>query len=171
MKSRNKIRIAACAALVGFAASANPIFEGWYADPQIRRYSDTYWVFPTTSARFANQTSFDAFSSKDMKTWTKHPRILTTNEVSWAKGAMWAPDAHEVGGRYYLFFSANNSYPVGGKREDGEPQKEAKLSGYGGIGVAVADRPEGPYRDLIGKPSSTTANGTWCTADGDAATS
>ena len=152
MKSRNRVRLAACAALVSIAAWGNPIFEGWYADPQIRRYGDSYWVFPTTSDRFARQVSFDAFSSKDMKTWTKHPRILTTNEVSWAQGAMWAPDAHEVGGRYYLFFSANNSYPVGGKREDGEPQAEAKLQGYGGIGVAVADSPEGPYRDLIGKP-------------------
>jgi len=68
MKSTNKVRLAMCAALVGFAASANPIFEGWYADPQIRRYGDMYWVFPTTSARFANQTFFDAFSSRDMKT-------------------------------------------------------------------------------------------------------
>lgn len=91
-------------------------------------------------------------SSKDMKTWTKHSHILTTNDVSWAKGAMWAPDAHEVDGKYYLFFSANDLYPQSGRREDGEPQKEAKLQGYGGIGVAVAERPEGPYRDLVGKP-------------------
>ena len=130
----------------------NPIFDGWYADPQMRRYGDTWWVFPTRSGAFVKQLGFDAFSSKDMKTWTKHPGILTTNDVAWAKGAMWAPDAHEVDGRYYIFFSANDAYPVGGKREDGEPQKEAKLQGYGGIGVAVAERPEGPYRDLIGKP-------------------
>ena len=154
MKKCTTARFVACAISMGTSVSllANPVFDGWYADPQIRIYDDTYWVFPTTSARFANQTSFDAFSSKDMKTWTKHPRILTTNEVSWAKGAMWAPDAHEVDGKYYLFFSANDSYPVGRKREDGEPQAEAKLQGYGGIGVAVADRPEGPYRDLKGKP-------------------
>ena len=86
-------------------------------------------------------------SSKDMKTWTKHSHILTTNDVFWAKGAMWAPDAHEVDGKYYLFFIANDPYPQSGRREDGEPQKEAKLQGYGGIGVAVAERPEGPYRD------------------------
>ena len=131
---------------------ANPIFDGWYADPQIRRYGDEWWVFPTTSAPFQKQTSFDAFSSKDMKTWTKHSRVLTVKEVSWARGAMWAPDAHKIGGKYYLFFSANDAYPVGGRREDGVPQGEVKLHGYGGIGVAVADRPEGPYRDLIGKP-------------------
>ena len=136
----------------GAAAAANPVFDGWYADPQIRRYGDEWWVFPTTSAPFGRQTSFDAFSSKDLKTWTKHPRILTTGEAAWAKGAMWAPDAHEAGGKYYLFFSANDPYPQSGKREDGEPKSVAALQGYGGIGVAVADRPGGPYRDLIGKP-------------------
>ena len=130
----------------------NPIVEGWYADPQIRKYGNEYWVFPTVSDKFRKQTFFDAFSSSDLKTWKKHSRILTTNEVSWARGAMWAPDAHEVDGKYYFFFSANDTYPVSGRREDGEPKKQPSLQGYGGIGVAVADRPEGPYRDLIGKP-------------------
>lgn len=51
-----------------------------------------------------------------MKTWTKHPKILSTKDVKWAKGAMWAPDAHEVGGKYYFFFSANDAYPAGGVR-------------------------------------------------------
>lgn len=152
MNRRNRIGLAASVALAGIAALGNPIFEGWYADPQIRRYGDTYWVFPTTSTDFDRQTYFDAFSSPDMKTWTKHPQVLTTNDVAWAKGAMWAPDAQEIDGRYYLFFGANNACPVGGRRGDGEPQKEAKLHCYGGIGVAVAERPEGPYRDLIGKP-------------------
>ena len=141
MKKCTTARFVACAISMGTSVSllANPVFDGWYADPQIRIYGDTYWVFPTTSARFGDQTSFDAFSSRDMKIWTKHPRILTTNEVTWAKGALWAPDAHEIGGKYYLFFSANDAYPTGGKREDGEPQAQARLEGYGGIGVAVAD--------------------------------
>ena len=147
-----KAGMSAAVAMAAALAFGNPIFDGWYADPQIRRYGDTYWVFPTRSDRFAAQTAFDAFSSRDMKTWTKHESILTTNEVKWARGAMWAPDAHEVDGKYYLFFSANDAYPVGGRRGDGEPQKEPGLQKYGGIGVAVADRPEGPYRDLIGKP-------------------
>ena len=67
--------LAAAAILPTATALANPIFDGWYADPQIRCYGDEYWVFPTTSASFGQQTSFDAFSSRDMKTWTKHPRI------------------------------------------------------------------------------------------------
>ena len=87
MKRYTIMMLAACAAAIATGCFANPVFDGWYADPQMRRYGDTYWVFPTTSARFAIQTSFDAFSSRDMKTWTKHSQILTTNEVKWAKGA------------------------------------------------------------------------------------
>ena len=144
---------AAGAALCAAGAfAANPVIDGWYADPQIRRYGDTWWIFPTYSHSFREQTFLDAFSSKDMKTWTKHPRVLDNKAVAWAKGAMWAPDAHEANGKYYIFFSANDTYPEGGGRRDGEPQKVAKLQGWGGIGVAVADKPEGPYRDLLGKP-------------------
>jgi len=133
-------------------AAANPLFEGWYADPQIRSFGGTYWIYPTTSTNFSEQTQFDCFSSPDLKTWKRHGRILSTNEIAWARGCLWAPDVQEKDGRYYLFFSANNAYPVGGKQVDGEPQAEPGLAKYGGIGVAVADRPEGPYRDLLGKP-------------------
>ena len=153
MKSWNlRAVFAAFSAITLSVCAANPIFDGWYADPQMRRYGDKWWIFPTVSSRFSEQTYLDAFSSDDMKTWKKHARVLTTNEVRWAKGAIWAPDAHEINGRYYLFFSANDTYPVERKRCDGKPQSKAGLQGYGGIGVAVADRPEGPYRDLIGRP-------------------
>ena len=147
--------LAGCAGIAVVAlqcVAANPIDPEWYADPQIRLYGKTFWVYPTYSHDLREQTFLDCFSSKDLKSWTKHEKILTTNAVLWAKGAMWAPDAHEKDGRYYLFFSANDTYPVGGRRGDGEPQKEPGLQKYGGIGVAVADHPEGPYRDLIGKP-------------------
>ena len=106
------------AGMAALLAHGNPVFDGWYADPQIRIYGDTYWVFPTTSTRFDEQTSFDAFSSRDMKTWTKHPRILTTNEVSWAKGAMWrdfTPKGYVEGsvlferkGRWYFMYSSGS---------------------------------------------------------------
>lgn len=132
--------------------AANPLFDGWYADPQIRRFGERYWIYPTCSTNFTEQTQFDCFSSDDLKTWTRHERILSTNEIVWARGCLWAPDAQEKDGKYYLFFSANNAYPVGGRQVDAEPQAEPGLAKYGGIGVAVADRPEGPYRDLLGKP-------------------
>jgi beta-xylosidase len=117
-------------------AQQNPVFPGWYADPEGIIYNNEYWVFPTYSARYEDQIFFDAFSSKDFVTWKKHHRIIDTTEVKWAKKAMWAPSVFQKDKKYYLFFGANDVHK-------GE---------IGGIGVAVADKPQGPYKDLIGKP-------------------
>ncbi|MBE6429232.1 MAG: arabinan endo-1,5-alpha-L-arabinosidase, partial [Planctomycetaceae bacterium] len=76
---------------LNIAQAENPIFPGWYADPEVIIYGDTYWIYPTYSAPFNDQTFFDAFSSKDLVNWTKHEKILTTKEVTWARRAMWAP--------------------------------------------------------------------------------
>lgn len=118
------------------ARSGNPVFEGWYADPEGIIYDDTYWIYPTWSDVYEKQTYFDCFSSPDLVTWTKHSAVLDTAAVKWAEKAMWAPSVIRKGGRYYLFFGANDVH-------EGE---------VGGIGVAVSDRPEGPYADLLGKP-------------------
>jgi len=117
-------------------AQKNPVIPGWYADPEGIKYDKAYWIFPTFSAPYEDQVFMDAFSSKDLKTWEKHARIIDTAAVKWAKKAMWAPAVLQKGNKYYLFFGANDVH-------EGE---------VGGIGVAVADMPEGPYRDLIGKP-------------------
>jgi beta-xylosidase len=116
--------------------SGNPVVEGWYADPEGIIYDDTYWIYPTWSDAYEEQTFFDCFSSKDLVNWTKHPRILDSTEVKWAKRAMWAPSVIRKDGRYYFFFGANDVH-------EGET---------GGIGVAVSNRPEGPYKDLLGRP-------------------
>ena len=120
----------------GISAQQNPIFPGWYADPEGIVYDNTYWIFPTYSAPYEQQVFFDAFSSKDLVNWKKHSRIIDTSEVKWAHKAMWAPSIIEKDGKYYFFFSANDVH-------EGE---------VGGIGVSIADRPEGPYKDLLGKP-------------------
>ena len=116
--------------------SGNPVFEGWYADPEAIIYDDTYWIYPTYSDEYEKQTFFDCFSSKDLVNWTKHSSIIDTAEVKWAKRAMWAPSVIRKDGKYYFFFAANDVH-------EGE---------VGGIGVAVSDKPEGPYKDLLGKP-------------------
>ncbi|WP_329385217.1 family 43 glycosylhydrolase [Streptomyces sp. NBC_01716] len=117
--------------------AGNPFVDGWYADPDIAVYDDTYWVYPTTSKAYGEQTYLDAFSSTDMVNWTKHSDALTTEDISWAEYAVWAPAPVERDGKYYLFFAANDI------------QNNDSL---GGIGVAVADKPEGPYSDAIGRP-------------------
>ncbi len=88
--------------------SGNPVFEGWYADPEGVIFGDEYWIFPTWSDAFEDQLHFDAFSSPDLVTWQKHARILDTSIVTWARQAMWAPSAIEHQGRYFLFFGAND---------------------------------------------------------------
>jgi beta-xylosidase len=117
--------------------SGNPIFPGWYADPEAKVFGKEYWVYPTYSARYNEQVFLDAFSSADLVHWTKHSRVLDTNSVPWAHRAVWAPAVAENGGHYYLFFGANDI------------QNDRQL---GGIGIGVADRPEGPFKDYLGKP-------------------
>ena len=146
------------------AQAANPIVPGWYADPEIRAFDGQYWIYPTYSddlgkperstaftpeqqrmrARkdliwepYLKQTFLDAFSSRDLVHWEKHRRVLDVADVSWAAYAVWAPSAVQHKGKYYLFFGAN----------------DIKANGQlGGIGVAVSDRPEGPFKDALGKP-------------------
>jgi beta-xylosidase len=117
--------------------SGNPVFSGWYADPEGVVFGDTYWIYPTTSARYRQQVCFDGFSSPDPVHWTRHERVLDSSRVTWARQAMWAPSVVEKGGRYFFFFGANDI------------QHDAAI---GGIGVAVADDPAGPFRDYLGKP-------------------
>jgi beta-xylosidase len=144
--------------------AANPIVPGWYADPEIRIFQGQYWIYPTYSDDFGKpdrstsfmpqqqqmraqkdliwepylkQTFLNAFSSPDLVHWTKHEHVLGVEHVAWAAYAVWAPSAIEHKGKYYLFFGAN----------------DIKSNGQlGGIGVAVSDRPEGPFRDALGKP-------------------
>jgi len=117
--------------------SGNPIFKGWYADPEAVVFKNNYWVYPTYSAPYKDQVFLDAFSSDDLVNWKKHDRVLDTAGVKWAKKAVWAPAIVEKDKQYYLFFGAN----------DIQSDKEV-----GGIGVAVSSRPEGPFIDHIGKP-------------------
>lgn len=117
--------------------SGNPVFPGWYADPEGIIYDKQYWIFPTFSAPYKDQVFMDAFSSKDLLKWKKHEKIIDTSSVKWAKKAMWAPSVIRKDDNYFIFFGAN----------DIQSDKET-----GGIGVGISKRPEGPYIDYLGKP-------------------
>lgn len=112
------------------------VFEGWYADPEVRVYDGVYWVFPTTSIGLDHQSYFDAWSSPDLEEWTKHAFILTTENIRWAKDNFWAPASVRRNGKYYLYFSANGLRTSNADAD---------------IGVAVADSPGGPYQDALGR--------------------
>lgn len=139
--------------------SGNPVLKGWYADPEAIIYGNQYWIFPTYSddvshspekvipqtakqklainPQYLKQTFFDTFSSPDLVHWVKHEHVLDLKNVKWAEYALWAPSVIHANGKYYLLFAAND---IQSDEEEG------------GIGVAVADQPEGPYRDALGKP-------------------
>lgn len=117
--------------------AGNPIFSGWYADPEGIIFGDEYWVYPTFSAPYEKQVFLDAFSSKDLTNWQKHEKILDTSAIKWAHKAMWAPSIIKKDDKYFLFFGANDI------QKDNEE---------GGIGIAVASTPEGPYKDYLGTP-------------------
>jgi beta-xylosidase len=117
--------------------SGNPIVPGWYADPEAAVFGKTYWIYPTYSDKYNKQVFMDGFSSPDMVHWTKHEHVLDTGNVKWVKRALWAPAITRKGNKYYLFFGANDI------------QNDNTV---GGIGVAVADKPEGPFKDYLGKP-------------------
>ena len=142
--------------------SGNPVFTGWYADPEATIFGNRYWIYPTYSddyekpdrsteltkqqlliqkntinPQYLKQTFFNAFSSKDLINWKKHPHILDIKDVKWASYSLWAPAIIYANKKYYLFFSANDI------QSDNE---------YGGIGVAIANNPAGPFKDALGKP-------------------
>ena len=150
-------------AVSSVAVAENPIVPGWYADPEARVFGDRYWIYPTYSddwgkpdvspsftphqqklrktktvrPSYTQQTFFNAFSSPDLVNWTKHSHVFDVANAAWAGYAIWAPSVIEANGRYYMFFSANDI------------QSDAEV---GGIGLAVSDKPEGPFKDALGKP-------------------
>jgi len=58
----------------------------------------------------------------------EHSNVLHVRDVPWAARQMWAPDALCRDGKYYLYFPAKDS------------------SGVFRIGVAISNRPEGPFQ-------------------------
>jgi len=114
----------------------NPVLNGYFADPDII-YSEKegkYYLYPTSDGFNGwSGTYFKAFSSTDLVNWKDEGVILDLKkDVAWGPRNAWAPTMVErkVNGtyKYYYYFTA--------------AQK---------IGVAVSDRPAGPFADS-GKP-------------------
>ncbi|MFT4090403.1 MAG: family 43 glycosylhydrolase [Asticcacaulis sp.] len=107
-----------------------PALEGFTADPSIRVFGDTYYIYPTSDKPNWQTTDFSVWSSKDLVEWKKENMILdVANDLGWAKVQAWAPDAIERDGTYFFYFCAE-----------------------GNIGVATSKSPTGPFVDALGKP-------------------
>lgn len=120
-------------------SDGNPIFKHLFtADPAPVVWDDELWLFTGHDAKGGQNNyimpDWCIFSTKDMKHWREYPRTLKATDFKWNDSKQ-AYAAHPVrrNGKYYLYVSTN----------------------WCGIGVAVADRPEGPYVDALGKPLLT----------------
>jgi beta-xylosidase len=110
----------------------NPLFPGWYADPELHRFQDRFYIYPTYSAEYEEQTFFEVWSSQGLIVWRSEGKILDFANIPWSTNrAAWAPSVTEHNGTYYLFFSAGDG---------------------AGIGVATADNPTGPFKDALAHP-------------------
>lgn len=131
---------------VAAAPAGNPQFEG--ADPHAMFIGNELWVFPTGGPGGSWAADrFGAFSTRDLKDWRPRGELIRRDQIGWIKddGApehfLWAPGVATRNGKYYLYFSVGPQNPT--------PSR---------IGVAVADRPEGPYTDS-GRPLVTGGQG------------
>lgn len=131
---------------MGTALAQNPlIMDQFTADPTARVFNGKLYVFPSHDvippkgegrAEWFNMADYHVFSSENLTDWTDHGKILDQKDVPWADPkaySMWAPDGVEKNGRYYFYFPS---------RIRGAGEGESGFS----IGVATANKPEGPYR-------------------------
>ena len=112
-------------------------------DPYVLYTQGTYYMYGTGGA----DKGFATYSSKDMVNWNAEGQVYFHNNkngwsdpsASW-EGAYWAPEVYEVKGKYYMVYSAQ--WKVNPTHE----QENFR------IGVAVADKPTGPFVDLANHP-------------------
>lgn len=114
----------------------NPlILDQFTADPTARVFEGRIYVYPSHDipaspgrgrANWFVMEDYHVFSSENLVDWKDHGVILNQTQVPWLRGRqsfdMWAPDCVFKNGKYYFYF------PTGGR-----------------IGVAIADKPYGPF--------------------------
>ena len=147
-------RIAVLSSIVGLVSVAdangqNPVIRDQYtADPTARVFNGKVYLYPSHDILAPEgkglrpdwfcMEDYHVFSSSDLVNWEDHGVIVSQYSAPWVDSntySMWAPDCVERDGKYYFYFPANRK-PV----EGANPGR-----GGFGIGVAIADAPEGPY--------------------------
>lgn len=122
-----------------FESTGNPIIRHKHtADPAVLVEGDTLWLFAGHDMN-GNQSGYVMrdwllYSTTDMKHWTEHPSPLHIDAFAWASSKQaYAGHVAKRNGKYYWYVSTN----------------------WNGIGVAVADKITGPYKDALGRPMLT----------------
>lgn len=135
-----QLSMLAALTIVVAATAQNPIIHDQYtADPTARVFNNKVYLFPSHDIPApAGQRQdwfcmedYHVFSSENLTDWTDHGVILSQKNVPWGKPdgySMWAPDCVYKNGKYYFYY----------------PNAPREGRGFA-IGVAIANRPEGPY--------------------------
>ena len=121
------------------ALSAPLVTHIYTADPSAHYFNGKIYIYPShdidageafddLGSHFAMEDyhviSMDSIDSKAVDNGV----ALHVDDVPWAQQQMWAPDANEKDGKFYLFFPAKD------------------YEGIFRIGVAVSDSPTGPFK-------------------------
>jgi beta-xylosidase len=125
------------------ATFSNPL-NVQFGDPYVLYTGGRYYMYGTGGGA---EKGFAAYSSNDLVNWKEEGQVYfydnkngwSDPDASWG-GAYWAPEVYEVNGKFYLFYSAQ--WKVNPTRE---------VENFR-IGVAVADKPTGPFVDMADKP-------------------
>lgn len=116
-----------------------PLVNDLYtADPSAHVFNGKIYIYPSHDEDIdvANNDNGDQYDMKDyhvyeMKDTDTYPRdcgcVFTLKDVKWASKQLWAPDCQEKDGKYYFYFPARDK------------------NGMFRVGVAVGDKPEGPF--------------------------
>jgi len=127
----------------------NPLFTHMFsADPSAHVFGDTLWVYPShdrDDAASFSMEDYHVYSTTDMVQWHDHGVIFNPlTQTTWAHEAAWAPDCVYRNGLYYLYYPTDKRH----------------------IGVAVSQRPDGPFTDPLGHPLlSIDSPGVVCNRD------
>lgn len=122
-----------------FHSNGNPIITHKYtADPAALVYNNKVYLYTghdEAPAKLSNYRMHDwlCFSSTDMVNWTEHNTPLSTKDFAWASDDAWAGQVIPRNGKFYWYVAISHG-TIHGKA----------------IGVAVSDKPEGPYKDARG---------------------
>lgn len=104
--------------------AGNPILPGYFADPTIKKFGDTYYIYATTDGSGAGFGPAQLWCSKDFKNWTLMP--MNWPDSHW----IWAPDVmkNEADGKYYYLYC--------------QPCK---------LHLGMGDTPRGPWKNVLGE--------------------
>ncbi|SEM04286.1 Glycosyl hydrolases family 43 [Chitinophaga rupis] len=136
--------------------AGNPVIRHKFtADPAAIVFNDKVYMYtghdeaPPGEYKYV-MNEWLCFSSTDMVNWTEHPIPLKAADFKWVKGGAWASQVIERHGKFFWYVAVEHN-TIPGRA----------------IGVAVADRPEGPYKDARGSALVSNDMTTFIDSDKD----